>query len=148
MYLVDTNVLSAGAPTRPVSAEDVTNWMGRNSASLFLSVVTVAEIEDGIAKCRREGASRKADRLAEWLATLLHLYANRILPIDLDTARLIGILTDQARGQGHAPGWADRAIAATARRHGLTLLTRNLRHFRPLGVTALDPLVALPPETI
>ena len=122
--------------------------MDRNSADLFLSVVTVAEIEDGVAKCRREGASRKADRLAEWSETLLHLYANRILPIDLDTARLIGILTDQARGQGHTPGWADLAIAATARRHGFTLLTRNLRHFRPLDVRALDPLAALPPETI
>lgn len=147
MYLIDTNVLSAGAPTRPVPAREVTAWMDRNSAGLFLSVVTVAEIEDGIAKCSREGASRKAGRLAEWLEVLLHLYANRILPIDLDTARLVGALTDQARGQGHDPGWADLAIAASARRHGVTLLTRNLRHFHPLGVTALDPFAALPPET-
>ncbi|KQT57680.1 twitching motility protein PilT [Methylobacterium sp. Leaf456] len=148
MYLIDTNVLSAGAPTRPVPAQDVTAWMDRNSAGLFLSVVTVAEIEDGIAKCRREGASRKAGRLADWLEALLHLYANRILPIDLDTARLVGALTDRARRQGHDPGWADLAIAATTGRHGFTLLTRNLRHFHPLGVKALDPFAALPPETV
>ncbi|GJE77677.1 type II toxin-antitoxin system VapC family toxin [Methylorubrum suomiense] len=146
MYLVDTNVLSAGAPSKPAPALDVTGWMERNSAGLFLSVITIAEIEDGIAKCRREGASRKAGRLAEWLGTLLHLYANRVLPLDLDTARRIGVMTDLARGQGHAPGLADLAIAATAQRHGLTLLTRNLRHFRPLGVIALDPFAALPPE--
>jgi toxin FitB len=146
LYLVDTNVLSAGAPTKAVAVEDVTAWMERNTAALFLSVVTIAEIEDGIAKCRREGASRKADRLSEWLETLLHLYADRILPVDLQTARHIGVMRDRAKGQGHDPGWADLAIAATARRHAFTLLTCNLRHFRPLDVTALDPFEALPPD--
>ena len=52
-------------------------WMDTHSASLFLSAVTVAEIEDGIAKSRREGATRKSADRAAWLETLLHLYDDR-----------------------------------------------------------------------
>ena len=144
MYLVDTNVLSAGAPSR-VAPADLIDWMDAHSAELFLSAVTVAEIEDGIAKLRRDGATRKAADLTAWLETLLHLYGNRILPIDTAVARVAGVLSDQARAQGQAPGFADIAIAATAKHHGLTLLTRNLRHFEPLGVPSIDPFVALPP---
>jgi predicted nucleic acid-binding protein len=118
--------------------------MDSHSAELFLSTVTIAEIEDGIAKAQREGATRKARDLTAWLETVLHLYADRILPFDLATARLAGSLSDRARGQGHAPGFADIIIAATAQRHGLTILTRNLRHFEPLGVPVHDPFVQLP----
>lgn len=148
MYLVDTNVLSAGAPTKAVPAVDLIIWMDRNSPSLHLSVVTIAEIEDGIAKSRREGAFRKAERLSEWLETLLHLYGAQVLPIDLAIARQIGQLADRARGQGHAPGLADLAIAATAQHHGWTILTRNVRHFGPLGVRVHDPFEALPADAI
>ena len=122
----------------------LTDWMDRNSASLFLSVITIAEVEDGIAKSRRLGARRKAEQLSAWLETVLHLYAARVLPVDLETARRIGVLSDHARGQGQAPGLADLAIAATAQRHGYTVLTRNLRHFGPLGVPAVDPFETLP----
>ena len=60
--------------------------------NLFLSVVTIAEIEDGIAKANREGATRKSRDLSAWLETVLHLYAARILPFDLAAARLAGVL--------------------------------------------------------
>ena len=119
-------------------------WMDSNSAGLFLSVITVAEVEDGIAKSHRLGAYRKAKRLSDWLETLLHLYGSRVLPVDLPTARCAGRLADRARGQGHAPGLADLVIAATAQKHGHTILTRNLRHFGPLDVPALDPFDTLP----
>lgn len=146
MYLVDTDVLSAGAPTKARPAPDLTGWMDRNSEQLYLSVVTVAEVEDGIAKARREGASRKADQLAGWLETLLHLYSARILPLDILTARALGGLSDRARGSGHAPGLADLAIAATAQVRGHVVLTRNLRHFRALDVPAHNPFESLPAE--
>lgn len=120
--------------------------MDRNSAGLFLSVLTVAEVEDGISKARRQGATRKAGRLSEWLDALLHLYSARIIPVDLKVARHMGRLTDLARGKGHEPGLADIAIAATALQHGQTILTRNLRHIAPLGVRALDPFSALPAD--
>jgi predicted nucleic acid-binding protein len=143
LYLVDTNVISARAPSR-VPLPELAAWMDSHSAELFLSTVTIAEIEDGIAKAQREGATRKARDLTAWLETVLHLYAARILPFDLMTARLAGSLSDHARGQGLAPGFADIIIAATAQRHKLTILTRNLRHFEPLGVPVHDPFLRLP----
>ena len=143
MYLVDTNVISAISPNRPASAALV-EWMDAQSASLFLSVITVAEIEDGIAKLRRERATRRSRDLAQWLEAVLHLYGDRVLAVDTPTARVAGRLSDRARGQGHAPGFADIVIAATARQHALTILSRNARHFAPLGVPVLDPFVELP----
>ncbi len=143
MYLVDTNVISARVPSR-VPLPDLASWMDTNSDRLFLSVVTIAEIEDGIAKAKRAGATRKSRDLNAWLETVLHLYATRILPFDLATARLAGTLSDHARSQGGAPGFADIMIAATAQWHGLTILTRNLRHFEPLGVPVHDPFARVP----
>ena len=119
--------------------------MDTHSASLFMSAVTVAEIEDGIAKLRREGATRKSADLTAWLDTVLHLYGDRILAFDAATARIAGALSYRARGPGHAPGLADIIIAATAQHRGLTILSRNLRHLEPLGVAAVDPFVKLPP---
>jgi hypothetical protein len=145
VYLVDTNIISAVSPNRPASPALV-EWMDAHSASLFLSVVTVAEIEDGIAKLRRERAARRSKDLAQWLEALLHLYGDRILGLDTPTARIAGRLSDRARGQGHAPGFADIIIAATARQHALTILSRNSRHFEPLGVPVFDPFAELLPS--
>ena len=139
MYLVDTNVISAGAPSKSVAAPGLVKWMDEHSANLYLSTVTVTEIEDGIAKTRREKARRKADDLTAWLETLLHLYGNRILAFDVPAARVAGALSDLARSKGMAPGFADIVIAATARSHGLTILTRNTRHFDPLGLPTVNP---------
>jgi predicted nucleic acid-binding protein len=144
VYLVDTNVLSAAAPSRPLPSALV-EWMDTHSALLFMSAVTVAEIEDGIAKLRREGVSRRSAGLTAWLDTVLHLYGDRILAFDAATARIAGALSDRARGLGHAPGLADIIIAATAQHRGLTILSRNLMHLEPLGVAAVDPFVKLPP---
>jgi predicted nucleic acid-binding protein len=145
VYLVDTNVISAVSPNRPTPPALV-EWMDAQSASLFLSVVTIAEVEDGIAKLRREKASRRSRDLAQWLEAVLHLYQDRILAFDIPTARIAGQLSDRARGQGHSPGFADIMIAATARQHSLTVLSRNARHFLPLGVAVHDPFGELPPS--
>jgi hypothetical protein len=144
MYLVDTNVISATARSRTVALA-LLEWMDTHSASLFLSTVTVAEIEDGIAKLLREGARRKSADLAAWLEAVLHLYGNRILPFDVATARVAGAIADRARGRGQMPGFADIIIAATAHHHGLTILSRNLRHFEPIGVAVIDPFAGFPP---
>jgi toxin FitB len=145
-FLVDTDILSVGAPSKAQSIPGLIEWMDRNSERLYVSVVTIAEIEDGIAKSRREGATRKATRLREWLQTLVHLYTPRILPFDLAAARIAGALSDRARGVGHTAGFADLAIGAIAQQHHLTILTRNLKHYTPLGVAAHDPVTKLPAE--
>jgi predicted nucleic acid-binding protein len=148
LFLVDTKIISAGAPGKTDWPGARIDWMDRNSDRRFLSVITVAEIEDAIAKARREGATRKADRLADWRDALLHLYAVRIPSLDIAVARVLGALSDHARGSGQSPGWADLAIAATARSRGLTVLTRNLRHFQPLGTPVINPFETLPARQI
>lgn len=116
--------------------------MRRNADHLYISAVTVAEIEAGIARAVRIGATTKAERLRHWLDAIEHFYAGRILPFDIEAARAAGAILDRARA--HDPGFEDIAIAATAAAHGLTVLTANERHFAPLGVPSANPLKRLP----
>ncbi len=144
-YLVDTNVISTTAPSAAVRRSEMIKWMDSHSPDLFLSAVTIAELADGIAKAKREGTKRKATELSAWLRTVLHLYGDRVLPFDGPTAEIAGALSDLARGRGQSPGLADISIAATARRHDLTILSRNERHFTPLDAVVVDPFQKLPP---
>ena len=118
--------------------------MDAHSSGLFLSAVTVAEIADGIAKAKREGAHRKSADLSAWLRTVLHLYGDRVLPFDSAAAEIAGALSDLASGRGHSPGFADIAIAATARQHKLVILSRNEHHFAAMDVDVIDPFKKLP----
>lgn len=143
MYLVDTSIISALAPSKRGGGGELADWLDRASASLFLSVVTAAEVEAGITKAEREGATTKAARLREWWESIEYLYGRKLLPFDISCAHAAGRILDEARA--HQPGFEDIAIAATAKVHGLTVLTRNLRHFKPLGVGTIDPCENLPP---
>lgn len=143
MYLVDTDVISAAAPQKR-SSPALLDWMDRNARRLYLSAITIAEIEDGISKARRLGATRKASLLSQWLEAMLHLYAERVLPFDVAAARIAGRFSDMARGKGHSPGFGDVAIAAIAEANGLTVLTRNLKHFGVFALPTHDPFRSLP----
>jgi toxin FitB len=142
MFLLDTNVISALAPAKRQAAPELLVWLDAASPYLFLSVTTAAEVASGIAKARRETASTKARLLQQWWQAIEHLYSERLLPFDLHCAHAAGEILDRARA--HQPGFEDIAIAATAQVHGLTVLTRNKRHFDPLGVPVLDPFQTLP----
>lgn len=132
MFLLDTDVLSAHR--RPDRAPAVANWLStRRTVDLYLSVVSIGEIERGIARQRVRDAAF-ADALASWLDRVLRLYADRILGIDAPTARRWGQLSASIGHQG-----ADLLIVATALEHGLTVVTRNVRHYEPTGVPVLDP---------
>jgi predicted nucleic acid-binding protein len=72
-YLVDTDVISAGAPAEREGSRALVPWMDQNSERLFISTITVAEITEGIAKARREGSRRKAAAFTVWLEALLNL---------------------------------------------------------------------------
>jgi len=121
-------------------------WLQAHQEALFLPSIAIAEMAQGIGKLRRAGAVERADRLDCWLDGLLATYGERILPLDAHAARLAGQISDAAVAQGCHPGFADVAIAALAKHGGLLLLTCNLKHFQPLGVACVDPLVALPAE--
>lgn len=143
-YLLDTSVLSLLAPGRTPPSDALTSWFRANGDRLYLSTVTVAEIEQGIRKLHRAGGRERAELLDQWLDSLIHGGAERILVLDVAIGRAAGKLSDQALAMGRHPGFADVAIAATAIVHDLILLTRNGRHFSPLGVAHADPLNELP----
>ncbi|WP_324134581.1 PIN domain-containing protein [Bosea sp. (in: a-proteobacteria)] len=143
MYLLDTDMLSASAPTKAQQHDTWLEWQARAKGRLFLSAITIAEVEGGICACLRRGATAKALRLRQWIDMMAHLYDGRILPFDLNVANAAGPLLDRARA--HGTGFADIAIAATAAAHGLIVLTGNERHFRPLEVACINPLRELPP---
>jgi toxin FitB len=143
-YLVDTNVISALAPTKAERPAALIEWLDRRSGDLFLSVITATEIRAGVAKAAREGATRKAANLDAWWDAVEHLYDDRILPFDLKAATIAGALSDRAAAKGLHPGFADIAVAAIAEAHTLVLLTRNLRHFRPICDRVIDPFETLP----
>lgn len=132
MFLLDTVVLSElRKRERNVG---LTQWIiGKNDGELFISVVTVGEIERGIRQQRTKD-NVFAQRLADWLEQLLLSYADRILPITTPIARRWGQLSaDLGRAD------ADILIASTALEHGLTVVTRNERHFVSTGVRVLNP---------
>ena len=137
--MLDTSVVSAFAPGRPAMPPQVAGWFERHSDELYLSAVTVSEIEAGIARLAREGADRRSQALSGWLDRVVGLYGERVLSFDVEVARVTGQMSDAARAQGRNPGFADVAIAATARAHDLSILTVNVRHFEPLGVPVSDP---------
>lgn len=143
-YLVDTSILSALAPDKPALPEAFAAWLRRNSERLYLPCIAVAEIEQGICKLRRAGGTARARRLSAWLDGLIERYAERVLTLDAPASRLAGRISDEAIAAGRHPGFADVAIAALAQGADLTVLTRNSRHFAPLGVPCSDPFERLP----
>ena len=137
MFLIDTVTISELRRRQRDSA--VMAWFGRQRATdLFLSVISVGEIERGIAQQRATDPG-SAGALAAWLDGVLALYAERILPFDLQTSRRWGALSAARGNRG-----ADLMIAATALEHGLTVVTRNVSDFEPTGVAVLDPFSRRP----
>lgn len=143
-YLLDTSVVSTVAPNKPPLPPALAEWLRSRTDRLFIPAVAVAELEAGMAKLRRAGAGARANQLSLWLEALIRGYGSRVLPLDADCARATGQLHDAAIAVGRNPGFADVAIAATASVHELLLLTRNVRHFAPLGVAHADPFEDLP----
>ncbi len=134
MYLLDTNVVSA--LRRPDRHPWQTAWLqAQRPSDLYLSAVTVGEIERGIAQRHHRDPSF-AGELSVWLDRVLAWYGDRVLDVDVPTARRWGRLPGDL---GHES--ADLIIAATALEHGLTVVTRNVRHFEPAGVKVLNPFV-------
>jgi toxin FitB len=132
MYLVDTVTLSELRKRQRDPM--VVAWFERQrTTDIFLSVISIGEIERGIARQRAIDPAF-SDALAVWLDRVLTLYGERVVPFDLRAARRWGALS-AALGNDSA----DLMIAATAREHGLTVVTRNVSDFEPTGVAVLDP---------
>ena len=144
MYLLDTNIVSMLDQRRHAHAPELIAWMKRNGGSLYLSVMTITEMDAGVVKLRREGKPDRADQIAGLVTAILTDFADRVLAVDLETARHVARLGELTHRQ--AVELPDLVIAATAARHGLILLTRNMSGFSRLGVPARDPFVDLPTD--
>jgi predicted nucleic acid-binding protein len=142
-WLLDTNVVSAFGPgKRPIPPKSAA-WFRARTDALYLSTISAAEVEAGVAKLRRTGSPQRADNLRQWFDRIIDDYADRLLPFDLAAARIAGALGDAAQASGRHPGFADVAIAAIAKSRELVILTLNLRHFEPLGIEVLNPFDAV-----
>ena len=139
MFLLDTVVLSELRKAPRQRNGNLIHWMGGvTSQDLYLSVLTIGEIERGIERQRQVNLPF-AESIASWLDVILRTYEGRILAIDVAVARRWGRLSQRIGNKG-----LDLAIAATALEHGLTVVTRNVSDFEPTGVAVLDPFKARP----
>lgn len=141
-YLLDTNVVSEAmkAGTDPA----VTSWMASVAeGELALSVIAVMEVRRGI---EMMPSGRRRQRLEEWLTgEVPERFAGRILGIDRQTADLCGSLLGRHRLGTNVRRIMDIWLAAIALQHDLTLVTRNERDFRDLGVEIVNPWTAEAP---
>jgi predicted nucleic acid-binding protein len=136
VYLIDTDVISeirkgdkANPGVRAFFAD-----MSRKSIDLYLSVVTIGEMRQGVERMRHRGDAPQAKLLEHWLQQVTMNYAESILPFDEDAAHVWGRLRVP-----NPENPLDKQIAATALIHDLTVVTRNTGHFEPTGARLLDP---------
>lgn len=142
MYLLDTNIVSLFDPRRAGEAMSAIAWMREHDSLLFLSTITITEIEAGILKLMRERKEARARQIIALRDGIIADFSNRLLPLDVEVALTVARFAERVRPMTIER--TDLIIAATASVHSLTVLTRNVRHFEPTGVPALDPLRALP----
>jgi len=135
-FLLDTNVISEWV--RPQPDPNVIAWTAElDEDRVFISVISFAEIRRGVEILPN---GRRRERLAARLAEDLPArFEQRILDIDLRVAENWGTLMARGQKTGLTLGSMDAFIAATARAHGLTLATRNIKDFQRLSLSLLDP---------
>src|SRR5690348_12566947 len=132
-YLLDTNVLSETRKRQP--AVGVADWIAATpSDRMHISVLTLGEIERGIARSRSRGDRRQVAALERWLQDIQAGFEDRILAVSLPVATTWG---RQPSKQTLPPIHA--LIAATAQVHGLTVVTRHVKDFEPAGIPVLNP---------
>jgi len=131
-FLLDTDILSA--IRRKQRDQNLEKWLlSINSLDVYISVVTIGEVERGITQQRRNNPEFAED-LQRWLDTILQRYQQRILPLSISIAQRWGRLSAEL---GHNS--ADLMIAATALEHNLIVATRNTRYFEPTQVGLINP---------
>jgi toxin FitB len=132
-YLLDTTVLSETRKREPTVG--VAGWIAATPPErLHVSVLTLGEIEQGIARVRSRGDPQQASALERWLRDVETGFEDRVLPVTLAVAAAWG------RQQYARPlPVIDALVAATARVHGMTVVTRNVKDFELAGVQVLNP---------
>lgn len=133
-YLVDTNVLSELAKAKPDA--NVVAWLRAHEPELYLSTITIGELRRGI---ERLPAGKRKTALHSWFGTLCKRMEGRILSFNISTAHVWGQWMAAWDKKGTAVPSLDSQLAATAHRHNLTLVTRNITDFQNTGVKLINP---------
>lgn len=135
-FLLDTPVVSELVRKNPSAG--VLKWIdAQDEASLHLSVLTIGELEKGVA---RLPASARRNRLQSWIRRdLAERFGGRLLPIDARTAARWGSITGESEKRGRPLPVIDCLIAATALVHGLRVVTRNVGDFERCGAACVNP---------
>jgi toxin FitB len=136
MYLIDTDVISEARKAQKSNAgvRQLFQDVARNGDSLYLSVITIGELRQGVESVRHHGDEVQARMLERWLNGVTSKFGNAILPVDAEIAEIWGRLRVP-----NAENPLDKQIAATALINDLTVVTRNTAHFAPTGVQVLNP---------
>ena len=134
-FLLDTAVISELVKKNP--RKQVLDWIdGQEESALFLSVLTIGEIEKGIAKLP---ASARKRRLLSWIRRdLAGRFSGRLLPIDARVAARWGTIAGESEKRGTPLPVIDSLIAATALVHDLQIVTRNIHDFERCGVACVN----------
>jgi len=133
-YLVDTNI--ASEPTKPRPNPQVLSWVKAHLGKFYISSISIAEIRRGI---ERLPAGRKKDAFELWFAEFCRNVGKRILSFNASTAHVYGQLTAKWERNGITVPDLDGLIAATAHRHNLAVVTRNISDFQKAGVRVINP---------
>ena len=137
MFLLDTNVVSELRRGEHCNAGVYDWYVGVQYTDLFTSALVIGEIRKGIARLRLRRDYRQSDILEVWLEIARNFFAGRILPIDAEIANAWG----EMYAIRNVP-IVDGLLAATAKVHDLTLVTRNLSHVQDLGADLLNPFTS------
>jgi toxin FitB len=133
MYLIDTNIISEIRKGRRCDPNVAAWYRSARDDELFLSVLVIGEIRQGIERVRPRN-TRQAAALENWLEELLGSFGDRVLPVNERVAQIWGRLNAR-----EALPVVDSLLAATAQAHGLALVTRNLKDIERSGVRCLNP---------
>lgn len=126
-WLLDTCILSEYANKSP--APEVIAWLDeQDEASLFISVISLGEIEKGILKLRTSDP-RRSQKLTAWLGKVEQRFSGRILPLDATAFHVWAQIAAHAETAGQPVPVMDSLLMATAQCHGLTVVTRNVHDF-------------------
>ncbi len=136
MILLDTNLISE--PLKLSADAGVLSWIDAQSIdTLYLSAISLAELRFGIAALPT--GKRKETLHLGLEQRILPLFADRILPFDASASQAYADILSTARTQGRAISTADGYIAATAKRHGFMVATRDASPFEAAGLTVINP---------
>ena len=139
-WLLDADVLSQ--PVKSHGNQAVTEWLDREAENCFTSSIVIAQIAFWVRT--KEGVAR--ERLQRWLSLSLRAMEGRVLSFNVAVAHVWAEQKLLSRRAGHSMPLEDSFIAATARRHNLTIVTGNDRDFRRSGLKVFNPFKDLPTE--